>query len=201
MGKTTDRVEGLRLLVADDEAAVRAVLVEMSRSLGHHVVAEACTGREAAALVETTSPDLVLLDIRMPDMDGLEAARLINERRPLPILIVTGHADDDLIREATELGVFSYLLKPVTREGLAAAISTSRARFADLQLLREEVGDLKASLEARKLLERAKGILMRDLGVGEEEAYRWLKRTSSHHNEKLVEIARRVVALDCGPRK
>jgi response regulator NasT len=103
------------------------------------------------------------------------------------------------MEQAAEVGVFSYLLKPVTLQRLAAAISTARARFFDLQMLRSEVGDLQSALEARKLVERAKGILMRDLRVGEQEAYRWLKRTSSHHNQKLAEVARRIVALEQRP--
>jgi response regulator NasT len=132
-------------------------------------------------------------------MNGIEAAKAISAERLVPIIIVTAHAEQQLMEEAAEVGVFSYLLKPITSQRLAAAISTARARFADLQLLRTEVGDLKGALEARKLIERAKGILMRDMKVGEQEAYRWLKRTSSHHNQKLAEIARRIVALEKQP--
>lgn len=189
----------LRILVADDEDVVRTTLTELSRSLGHEVVAVARDGEEAVTLACSTQPDLLLLDIRMPHLDGIQAARAITQERLIPIIIVTGHSDQDLMDEAAEAGVFSYLLKPITEERLAAAIATARARFADLQLLRSEVGDLKGALEARKLIERAKGILMRDLGVGEQEAFRWLKRASSHHNRKLCEIARRVVALERRP--
>ena len=193
-------MEALRLLVADDEEAVRKTLVSMSEALGHRVVAEARDGREAVDMAELTAPDLVLLDIRMPRMDGLEAAEAILEHQCLPIVIVTGHTQHTLMRQAAEVGVFSYLVKPITPERLAAAISTAQARFADLELLREEVGDLKQALEARKLVERAKGILMRDMQVGEQEAYRWIKRTSSRSNQKLAEVARRIVALDARPR-
>lgn len=195
------RVEALRLLVAEDESSVRKALVCMSESLGHQVVAEARDGREAVEMAQISSPDLILLDILMPRMNGLDAAKTILEHEVVPVVIVTGHTDRQLMREAAEIGAFSYLLKPVTRERLAAAISTARARFADLQLLRDEVGDLKRSLEARKLIERAKGVLMRDMGVGEQEAYRWLKRTSSQSNTKIAEIARRIVALDTTPRR
>jgi len=191
----------LRLLVAEDDDAVRTALVRMVESLGHEVVAEARDGREAVELAGRAAPDLLLLDIRMPRMDGLEAARVIIEERPLPIVIITAHTDQELIQEASEVGVFSYLVKPMTRDRLAAAITTAQARFADLQLLRSEVGDLQRALESRKLVERAKGIVMRDMGVGEQEAYRWLKRTSSHSNRKLAEVARRIVALDCPPRR
>ncbi len=194
-------MDRLRLLVAEDEEGARLTLVRMSESLGHQVVAEACNGQEAVEMAELTSPDLLLLDIRMPQMDGLTAARTILERAPLPVVIVTGHADEHLIRRAADTGVFSYLVKPITLERLAAAISTARARFADMQILREEVGDLRDALEARKLIERAKGILMRDLAVSEQDAYRWLKATSSRTNCKMSEIARRVVALESAQRK
>lgn len=192
-------MKSLRVLVADDDEAVRAALVQLSQALNHEVVGEARDGHEAVALARTTNPDVVLLDIRMPHMDGLKAAKAITDEKLLPIIIVTAHADQTLMEEAAEVGVFSYLLKPITLQRLAAAISTARARFADLQVLRAEVGDLKSALEARKLVERAKGILMRDLRVGEQEAYRWLKRTSSHHNKKLAEVARRIVALEQHP--
>jgi len=191
-------VERLRILVADDEESVRRALATMCELLGHQVVAQARDGEEAVSLARQTTPDLILLDIRMPHMDGLEAARTISQHVFAPILIVTGHTDDDFIQEAAEAGVFSYLVKPMTSERLSAAISTARARFSDLFHLKEELGDIKQALEARKLIERAKGILMRDMRIGEQEAYRWLKRASSHHNQKLAEIARRVVALD-GP--
>jgi len=192
-------VNSLRVLIADDEEAVRAVLVQLSQALSHQVVGQAHDGHEAVALARTTNPDMILLDIRMPHMDGLEAARAITSEKLVPIIIVTAHADQALMEQAAEAGVFSYLLKPITLQRLAAAISTARARFADLQMLRSEVGDLQSALEARKLIERAKGILMRDLRVGEQEAYRWLKRASSHHNQKLAEVARRIVALEQHP--
>jgi len=189
-------VKGLRVLVADDEDAVRATLVELCKSLGHEVVAEARDGKEALELADSASPELVLLDIQMPSMTGFEVARAVAERRAVPVLIVTAFADEDLMREAARSGAFSYLLKPVSRERLAAAVSTAVARFADLQALKGEVGDLKQSLEDRKLIERAKGILMRDMGVKEQEAFSWLKRASSHHNLKIGEVARRLVSLE-----
>ncbi len=186
----------LRLLVADDEEAVLTAIVRMSESLGHEVVAQARDGREAVDMAGRTRPDLVLLDIRMPQLTGLEAARSILGEHPVPIVIITGHTDQSLIEDAAEAGVFSYLVKPITRERLAAAIATAQARFRDLQSLRGKVGDLKDSLDGRKLVERAKGIIMRDMNVGEQEAYRWLQRTSSRSNTKLVEVARRIVALE-----
>ncbi len=193
-------MQRLRILVADDEESIRRTLAGMCESLGHQVVAQARDGAEAVAFAREASPDLILLDIRMPHMDGLEAARAIGEHSLVPILIITAHTDEDFIEEAADAGVFSYLVKPITSERLSAAISTARARFTDLLHLKEELGDAKQALEARKLIERAKGILMRDMRIGEQEAYRWLKRASSHHNQKLSEVARRVVVLD-GPSR
>jgi len=194
-------VAALRLLVAEDDDAVRTALVHMLEALGHQVVAEAHDGQEAIRLAKLAGPDLMLLDIRMPNVDGLEAARTITEDQLLPIVIITAHTDQTLIQQASEVGAFSYLVKPVTRERLAAAIATAQARFSDLQLLRDEVGDLQRALESRKLVERAKGIIMRDMQVGEQEAYRWLRLTSSRSNQKLAEVARRIVALDSPPRR
>jgi response regulator NasT len=192
-------VERLRLLIADDEEVVRKTLVEMCESLGHQVAAEARNGQEAVEMAGLTNPDLVLLDIRMPVLGGLEAAKAILERDAVPIVIVTGHTDQELINDAAEAGVFSYCVKPITAERLMAAIATAQARFTDLQKVKGEVGDLKRSLDDRKLVERAKGIIMRDMKVGEQEAYRWMKRTSSQSNRKIADVAKSIVALDTRP--
>jgi response regulator NasT len=189
-------VERLRLLIADDEEVLRKTLVAICESLGYQVVAQACNGQEALDMARLTSPDLLLLDIRMPVLDGLEAAKAILERDSVPIVIVTGHTDTALINDAARVGVFSYLVKPITAERLRAAIATAQARFTDMQDLKGEVGDLKRSLDDRKLVERAKGVIMRDMKVGEQEAYRWLKRTSSQSNRKIADVARSIVALD-----
>jgi len=191
----------LRVLIADDEEPVRSAIAAMSESLGHEVVALAQDGSEAVELAELTNPDLLLLDIEMPKLNGLGAARALLEKTLLPIVIVTGHTDQSLIEDAAQVGVFSYLVKPITKERLSAAIATALARFNDLASLRGEVGDLRESLDARKLVERAKGIIMRDMKVGEQEAYRWLKRTSSSTNQKIVTVARRIVALDAQPHR
>jgi response regulator NasT len=189
----------MRVLIADDEEAVRSVIAAMCQSLGHIVVGVARDGTEALALLEETRPDLALLDIKMPEPNGIEVARVISQRQNIPVLIVTAFADDNLMRQAAESGVFSYLLKPLTRDRLAEAISTVSASFTKIQKMQEEIDDLKQSLEERKLIERAKGILMRDMKVGEQEAFSWLKRTSSHSNTKLVDVARRLIALETNP--
>ena len=178
---------------------MRKTLVEICESLGHQVAAQASNGQEAVEMASLTNPDLVLLDIRMPVLGGIEAAKAMLEREAVPIVIVTGHTDRELIGDAVQAGVFSYCVKPITAERLLAAIATAQARFRDLQGLRGEVGDLKRSLDDRKLVERAKGIVMRDMKVGEQEAYRWLKRTSSQSNRKMADVARSIVALDTRP--
>jgi len=155
----------LRVLIADDEEPVRSAIAAMSESLGHEVVALAQDGSEAVELAELTNPDLLLLDIEMPKLNGLGAARALLEKTLLPIVIVTGHTDQSLIEDAAQVGVFSYLVKPITKERLSAAIATALARFNDLASLRGEVGDLRESLDARKLVERAKGIIMRHMMV------------------------------------
>jgi AmiR/NasT family two-component response regulator len=188
----------VRILVADDDDAVRATLAALCESIGHQVVAEAANGSEALALAESALPDIALLDIKMPEPDGIEVARQFTSKWNLPALLVTAHADESLIRQAAASGAFNYILKPITREKLSAAISVAIARFSDMQDLKVEVGDLRQDLEDRKTIERAKGILMRDMQVGEQEAFQWLKRTSSHHNTRLAEVARRVVALETG---
>ena len=186
-------MESLRVLIADDEEAIRAALVQLSQALSHQVVAQARDGHEAVMLARTTDPDVILLDIRMPHMDGIEAARAITAERMVPIIIVTAHADHSLMEEAAEAGVFSYLLKPITLQRLAAAISTARARFSDLELLRAEVGDLKTALEARKLIERAKGILMDTHGLKEQEAHKRLQQESMNRRKSMREIAEAII--------
>ena len=189
-----------KILVVDDEVNQGMLYEQELEDIGYEVDV-ANSGPAALEMVSKGGYNLVVLDIGMPVMDGIEAARAISEKQVLPIIIITAHTDEKLMKQAADAGVFGYLLKPATRERPAAAISTARARFSDVCLLKGEVGDLREALDARKLIERAKGILMRDMGVGEQEAYRLMKRSSSHCTQKLAEIARRLVALDRPPRR
>ena len=194
----------LRILVADDESLhvmrLRARLEEM----GHEVVAEAATGREAVVLAEKTRPDLAILDIKMPDpsagsgqaLDGIEVARAINASRPTPVVLLTAYTDDELVDRAVEAGVFAYLVKPVSAKELKPALALALSRFQEMEVLRQEVEDLRQALEARKVIERAKGILMRRLGITEEEAFRRLQKRSQDESRKMVEVAEAIIMAD-----
>ncbi len=189
-------MEPLRILIADDDSLHVMSLRRQLEELGHRVVAEAYTGREAVLLAAAQQPDLALLDIMMPDMDGIEAARRITAQRPIPILLISAHSEQTLAERADQAGVFAYLVKPVTARDLRPALFLARSRFHEFQLLRREVDDLRQALETRKLVERAKGILMRRLGLGEEEAFRRLQKRSQDENRKMREVAQAIITAD-----
>ncbi len=182
-----------RILIADDEAIRLITLRTQLATLGMEVVGEATTGREAVALASETAPDLVILDIKMPEMDGIEAAREISRARAVPIILLTAYSDQVLVERAAAAGVFAYLVKPVGEEDLLPAILTARTRFAEFQELRKEVATLSEALEARKVIERAKGILMDRLRISEAEAFRRMQIQSQRENKRLVEIARAII--------
>jgi response regulator NasT len=182
-----------RILIADDEAIRLIALRTQLATLGMDVVGEATTGREAVALARETSPDLVILDIKMPEIDGIEAAREISAARSVPIILLTAYSDQALVERAAAAGVFAYLVKPVAEEDLLPAILTARTRFAEFQELRKEVATLSEALEARKVIERAKGILMDRLRISEAEAFRRMQIQSQRENRRLVEIARAII--------
>jgi len=185
--------EPLRILIADDEAIRLLTLRTQLRSLGFEVVAEAQDGEEAVRLAREREPDLAILDIKMPRLDGISAARQIVQERPIPIILLTAYSELELVERATEAGVFAYLIKPVTEEELLPAILLARKRFEEFRVLHSEVEDLRQALEARKLIERAKGILMKRLGISEQEAFRRMQVQSQKENRKLVEIARAII--------
>ncbi|HFD39247.1 MAG TPA: response regulator [Anaerolineae bacterium] len=189
-------MEPLRILIADDDSLHVMSLRRQLEELGHRIVAEAYTGREAVLLAAAQQPDLALLDIMMPDMDGIEAARRITAQRPIPILLISAHSEQTLAERADQAGVFAYLVKPVTARDLRPALFLARSRFHEFQLLRQEVDDLRQALETRKLVERAKGILMRRLGLGEEEAFRRLQKRSQDENRKMREVAQAIITAD-----
>jgi response regulator NasT len=188
--------ETLRVLLADDESIRLLSLRAQLNALGHKVVAEASTGQEAVTLAGTTAPDLAIMDIKMPGMDGIEAAELITRERPIPIILLTAYSEAELVERAVQANVAAYLMKPVAPEDLLPAITLALARFRQFQALRQEVDDLRGALEARKVIERAKGILMRRLELTEEEAFRRLQRQSQSTNRKLAEVAQAIVLAD-----
>ena len=187
---------GLRVLLAEDEPAVAASVEEQLRALGHEVVGEAATGEEAVSLATQTDPDVVVMDIVMPDGDGIEAARRIAEQSPTPVVFLSGHFDEDLLEGVVASGGLAYLLKPATSGQLQAALTLARERFREMKDLRDQAHRLEQALEARKLLSRAKGLLMRRHGLTEEEAHRRMQKEASRSNTKLVELARAILAAE-----
>jgi len=186
----------LRVLVGEDDPVVADGFRAQLEGLGHSVVGIAYDGRDAVAKAESLTPDLVLLDIRMPHLDGLEATRKIMAQRPVPIVLITAHTDPGLIRGATEAGVMGYLVKPVDRRDLAPAIALAVSRFADLVALRKDVRGLKEALILRQQVERAKGILAKRLGLAEAEAHARLQHLARRDRCTLTEAAGKVIAAD-----
>ena len=186
----------LRILIADDESIRLLSLRAQLTTLGHEVVAEASTGAEAVAQAASRQPDLAILDIKMPLMDGIEAAERITQVRPIPIILLTAYSEISLIERASQANISAYLIKPVVEDDLLPAITLALTRFRQFEALRQEVVDLRDALEARKIIERAKGILMRRLDLTEEDAFRRLQKQSQDTNHKLAEVAEAVVMAD-----
>lgn len=183
---------GIRVLIADDEAVVRMDLREMLEESGYTVVGEAGNGKRALELGKELKPDLAILDIRMPEMNGLEVGEKLMEEG-VATLILTAYTDREFIEKAKEIGVLAYLVKPFTKENLIPAIEMAIARFRELMELRKEVSSLKEALEARKLVERAKGLVMKHFGISEEDAYRYLQRRSMEYRKPLKEVAEAII--------
>jgi response regulator NasT len=189
-------MDALRILIADDESLRVMSLKGQLESLGHKVVAEASNGKEAVHLANELRPDLAILDIKMPEMDGIEAAQKIVAARPIPIILLTAYSERELAERAASANVAAYLMKPVSEQDLLPAIALAVSRFKEFQSLHQEVDDLRDALETRKLIERAKGIMMRRLGLSEEEAFRRLQRRSQNENKRLSEIAQAIITAD-----
>ena len=185
--------ESLRVLIADDEALHNLALTSQLETLGHHVVATASNGREAVELAKQHKPDLAFLDIRMPTMTGPEAAHLIAAERAIPMIILSAYSDARTVDEAIRAPVFHYLVKPVDPDDLAPAIAVARARFDEWLDARRQKEMLEMRLEERKIIERAKGLLMDSRGLSEKEAYRFLQKTSQDKNTPMVELARKLL--------
>lgn len=185
----------LRIVLADDEQNVYEFLQEVLLRLGHQVVGVAQTGRQLVAQCRSVHPDLVITDIKMPDMDGIEAAEQIYRQEPVPIILLSSHHDPDLLERAERSSVLAYLLKPIRQGELEPAIRIARQRFEQFQALRREAADSRQALEDRKLIERAKGILMKQAGLDESEAFRRLQKMAMNANRKLTEVAQMIVSL------
>jgi two-component system, response regulator PdtaR len=185
--------DSLRFLIADDEALHNLALTSQLEALGHQVVATASNGQEAVELARQERPDMAILDIRMPVMKGPEAARKIHAEMPIPIIILSAYSDTRTVDEATRSPIFHYLVKPVDPDDLAPAIAVAKARFSEWKSARQERDSLELKLEERKILERAKGILMESRQMTEQEAYRFLQKTSQDKNTPMIELARKIL--------
>lgn len=190
------KLPNLKTLIAEDEEALRRVLVSNLESLGLIVIGQAKDGAEAIALARSTQPDLIILDLVMPKLDGFQVAQEILSERFVPIIFLTAYIEPEYMEKATELGVMGYLLKPFNTKTLYATISVALSQYNQLRLLQEEVGSLREAIEARKLVERAKGILMEKAGLSEAKAMSRLRAESRNRNIKMVEVARAVILVE-----
>ena len=184
----------MRILVAEDETIIRLDLRDLLERAGFEVCAEARDGEEAIELARSEQPDLAIMDVKMPRVDGIEAARRILDERPIPIVMLTAYGQEELVSRAVEAGVFGYLVKPFREQDLLPAIAAARARHEELQALREEAESLSEALAARKVIERAKGLLMEKEKLTEDEAFARLRKASQVSQRPLKVIAEAVVA-------
>jgi response regulator NasT len=168
-------------------------LREMLSNLGYLIVGEASDGVSAVNMARELKPDLVIMDVMMPAMDGIEAAKLLTAERIAPVLLLTAYSQEDLVERAKEAGVVGYLVKPFRESNLAPAIEVTLARFEEFQTLQKEVADLKETLETRKLVDRAKGILMATQGLSEQDAFRRIQKMSMNTRRPMKEIAEAVI--------
>ncbi len=186
----------LRIAVADDEPDMQEYFEKILPRLGHQVVAVAQNGRQLVELCKETLPDLVITDIKMPDMDGIEAAIALYQQHPVPVVLVSAYHDPELIRRAGADHVMAYLVKPIKQTDLQPTIYLAMHRFDQFQALCQEAADLREALENRKTIERAKGILMKRTGLDEPAAFRRLQKLASEKNHKLVEISQMIITVE-----
>jgi AmiR/NasT family two-component response regulator len=186
-------VEKLRLVIADDESIIRLDLKETLQRMGHEVVAEAGDGRTAVELVRTHRPDLAILDVKMPELDGVDAAKEISAERLAPVLLLTAYSQQDLVRRAMEAGVFAYVVKPFTESDLMPAMGVALARFQEFDSIAKEAASLAGALETRKLVDRAKGVLMDKHGLREHDAFRRIQQQSMNSRKPMRDIAEAIL--------
>ena len=186
----------LRIAVADDEADMRDWFERMLRNLGHQVISVAENGAELVEHCRQLKPDLVITDIKMPEMDGIEASQAICREIPLPIILVSAYHDPALIERAEADHVLAYLVKPIGKADLEPAIALAMSRFGELQSLRKEAADLRQTLADRKIIEQAKGVLMKVVGIDERAAFRRLQELAADKNLKLAEAAHTILARE-----
>jgi len=185
---------GRTVVVAEDETLIRLDIVEMLKENGYRVVGEAGDGEQAVALAEEHKPDLVVMDIKMPVLDGISAAEQIGKERIAPVVMLTAFSQKELVERARDAGVMAYIVKPFTASDLGPAIDIARSRWLELHALEAEVADLGGRLETRKAVDRAKGVLMAELKISEPEAFRWIQKTAMDRRLGMAEVAAAVVS-------
>jgi response regulator NasT len=193
MNRVEDGATRWRIIIADDESLIRLDLREMLTHLGYDVIGEAGDGRSAMDLARRLRPDLLIMDIKMPDLDGISAAEELTRERIAPVVLVTAYSDQGLVERAREAGVVGYVVKPFREAELMPVIELSRARFDEFRMLEREVGSLKDALETRKLVERAKGVLMESHGLRESEAFHRIRKTSMDARKSMKEVAEAIL--------
>lgn len=193
MDMSESQPEPLRILVAEDEAIIRLDLSEMLRDEGYEVIAAVGDGKQAVERARELRPDVIVMDVKMPALDGITAAEQIAADSIAPIVMLTAFSDKELVERASEAGVMAYVLKPFTAADLRPAITVARSRFAERQALAEEIKDLGERFETRKRLDRAKGILMKRLGIEESEAFRWIQKTAMDRRMGMRDVADAVI--------
>lgn len=183
----------LRVLIADDDPIIRLDLKQMLENLEYEVVAEAGDGQQAVAAAREATPDICILDVKMPVMDGIEAVSIITEESIAPTILLTAYSDKELVDRAKDAGVFAYLVKPFKPSDLPPAIEVARSRYEQNLQLNKEVSSLEEKLETRKLIDRAKGILMDEHGLNESEAYRRIQLQSMNLRKTMKEVADAII--------
>lgn len=183
----------LKVLIADDDPIIRLDVKQMLEKLGYTVIGESEDGQEAVEAARRLAPDVCVMDVKMPVMDGIDAASIIAEEGIAPVVLLTAYSDQDLISRAQDAGVFAYLVKPFKPGDLAPTIEVARSRFEQNQQLRREVADLNERIETRKLVEKAKGVLMEDHGLSEGEAYRRIQQQSMNARKSMREVAEAIL--------
>ena len=186
-------MERTRVIIADDESLIRMDLREMLTNLGYLVIGEVADGRSAVNQARELRPDVVVMDIKMPDMDGIEAAKILTEERVAPVVLLSAYSQRELVERGREAGVVAYLVKPYREEELAPAIEVALARFAEFKDLEKQVADLQQALETRKLVDRAKGILMDKQGLTESEAFRKIQKMSMDNRKAMKDVAEAII--------
>ncbi|MCX6032939.1 MAG: response regulator [Chloroflexi bacterium] len=186
-------MERTRVIIADDESLIRMDLREMLTNLGYLVVGEVADGRSAVNQTRELRPDVVVMDIKMPDMDGIEAAKVLTEERLAPVVLLSAYSQRDLVERARQAGVVAYLVKPYREEDLTPAIEVALARFREFRDLEKQVADLQSALETRKLVDRAKGILMDKQGLTEADSFRKIQKMSMDTRKSMREVAEAII--------